>query len=250
MNWKSELWESLVAWKKDHCPRCGGAKSTVSKMCRACYGAATRSPVCPSCGGQKTYESKLCRACQGAALLTHHPCVDCGASIQRAATRCLACYTATRQANRPTCLGCGKVMRGYGGETPERCRPCNTQYRRSLPATPCSVDGCVRRYSAKGFCAVHYVKEFRPRRDVYRGSMAKGYLAAWPCQICGYNRMHSDIHRLVSGKDGGAYSPGNMVALCPRCHREVHRGLADSPLAPSEEEIIAAEIRRQMVVHD
>ena len=41
---------------------------------------------------------------------------------------------------------------------------------------------------------------------------------------CSYNRTH-DIHRLIPGKDGGEYILGNMFALCPNHHAEVHRKL-------------------------
>ncbi len=41
---------------------------------------------------------------------------------------------------------------------------------------------------------------------------------------CNYNKCY-DIHRLIEGKDGGLYEIGNMFAICPNHHAEVHRGL-------------------------
>jgi len=39
---------------------------------------------------------------------------------------------------------------------------------------------------------------------------------------CTYNKIY-DIHRLIHGKDGGTYEIGNMFAVCPNHHAEVHR---------------------------
>ena len=41
---------------------------------------------------------------------------------------------------------------------------------------------------------------------------------------CNYNKTY-DIHRLKEGKDGGKYEIGNMFAICPNHHAEVHRRL-------------------------
>jgi DNA-directed RNA polymerase subunit RPC12/RpoP len=48
------------------------------------------------------------------------------------------------------------------------------------------------------------------------------------CMIddCVYNKTY-DIHRLVKGKNGGVYEVGNMFAICPNHHAEVHRGLIE-----------------------
>lgn len=41
---------------------------------------------------------------------------------------------------------------------------------------------------------------------------------------CRYNRTF-DLHRLIEGKNGGKYIIGNMFAICPNHHAEVHRKL-------------------------
>ena len=46
-----------------------------------------------------------------------------------------------------------------------------------------------------------------------------------PCQICGWDKASCDMHRIVAGKDGGVYKIGNIISLCPNCHRLVHKGL-------------------------
>jgi hypothetical protein len=46
------------------------------------------------------------------------------------------------------------------------------------------------------------------------------------CMIrgCNYGKTF-DIHRYISGKDGGKYEIGNMFAICPNHHAEIHRGV-------------------------
>ena len=42
---------------------------------------------------------------------------------------------------------------------------------------------------------------------------------------CEYDITY-DVHRLVAGKDGGKYEVGNMFAICPNHHAEIHRGIS------------------------
>jgi hypothetical protein len=44
------------------------------------------------------------------------------------------------------------------------------------------------------------------------------------CMIenCTYNTLYN-IHRLIEGKDGGKYEIGNMFAICPNHHAEIHK---------------------------
>lgn len=226
------------------CPRCGGPKAIVAKLCRNCHGETTNSPICPSCGGKKSYDSKLCRKCQGAQGKSRKPCPGCGTRIQSAATQCRACYDKARaeKAAKYLCADCGQPTKQYASTRyAERCMDCYRIYQAANRIQrPCSVDGCPRPHRAKGLCQVHYTKQYRPRpRGFFRGNRLKVILAYWPCQICGYSGMPSDIHRLIPGAEGGTYDVGNIVALCVRCHREVHRGLTPPPAAPTEEEIRA-----------
>ena len=41
---------------------------------------------------------------------------------------------------------------------------------------------------------------------------------------CSYSTTF-DIHRVITGKDGGEYVVGNMFAICPNHHAEVTRGI-------------------------
>lgn len=38
---------------------------------------------------------------------------------------------------------------------------------------------------------------------------------------CEYQEFH-EVHRIVSGKDGGKYETENIAAICPNHHREIH----------------------------
>lgn len=44
------------------------------------------------------------------------------------------------------------------------------------------------------------------------------------CWRCGWNEAHTDVHRVVPGKDGGKYHIENRIFLCPNCHRLVTSG--------------------------
>ena len=50
-------------------------------------------------------------------------------------------------------------------------------------------------------------------------------LIAGCCQICKNSEINAlENHRIIPGKDGGTYSPGNTIACCGSCHNLIHRG--------------------------
>ena len=57
--------------------------------------------------------------------------------------------------------------------------------------------------------------------------LLKASFAFSTCMVrgCKYDKTF-DIHRYLAGADGGEYVIGNMFAICPNHHAEVHRGLA------------------------
>ena len=59
-----------------------------------------------------------------------------------------------------------------------------------------------------------------------RLTLLKSLFQFQTCMVdgCEYG-LTFDIHRLIPGKDGGKYEVGNMFAICPNHHAEVHRGL-------------------------
>lgn len=192
---------------------------------------------CPDCGGKMTRGSVRCRACW--AKLNprgQKPCADCGTLCR--GVRCLPCLKAMREQALPTCQDCGKtVARSTGRGAAKRCWNCDLKRRGTKPRRVCSVDGCERQHSARGLCRSHYQQAHTAVKGGSR--ITKNLLRRHPCQVCGYNRAHSDVHRLVSGVKGGRYVPGNMVAVCANCHREVHRGLIAPPEPLTEEQILS-----------
>jgi hypothetical protein len=93
--------------------------------------------------------------------------------------------------------------------------------------TKCVVDGCDRLQANKG------IYECKRRYDLYceyhrRGNMKvvkKGRLVVdtKKCSKCGWVGP-CDKHRIINGKDGGKYEVGNVVVVCPNCHRMIHLG--------------------------
>lgn len=50
-------------------------------------------------------------------------------------------------------------------------------------------------------------------------------LSKTACSKCGWNKSYTDRHRLRPGRKGGKYEKGNVVSLCPNCHRIETTGL-------------------------
>jgi len=42
------------------------------------------------------------------------------------------------------------------------------------------------------------------------------------CERCGWDKALCDRHRLIPGHSGGEYKEGNIIVLCPNCHRLEH----------------------------
>ena len=45
------------------------------------------------------------------------------------------------------------------------------------------------------------------------------------CVLCGWDKAPCDRHRIKYGVDGGKYEKGNVMSVCPNCHRLIHMGL-------------------------
>lgn len=90
----------------------------------------------------------------------------------------------------------------------------------------CCIDGCGRLAAHKGlyngerryskYCEKH-------RRERYGSNPRKSYNTN-KCSVCGWGGP-CDKHRIKPGKDGGGYIRGNVIVVCPNCHRLSHRGL-------------------------
>lgn len=178
-------------------------------------------------------------------------CIDCGAPCTR--IRCKSCAIGYRKAQRGICLvpGCGQPHQAKGyckvhwrlfthpdqplGRCVDcgqpcwsrsgRCRPCQDAYRRSQHPI-CSVPGCERLVRARGLCKSHYeAQRTRPEKR-WLTRTTRQQVAEKPCQLCGYSRTTSHVHRVVPER---GYVEGNVVPLCSNCHREVHAGITPCP---------------------
>lgn len=101
-----------------------------------------------------------------------------------------------------------------------------------------SVPEWINRRSPRKFCShacsnrfrrgIHYTGQSSKirTRSSERLTVLKNTFNFGKCMVegCGYSKVY-DIHRLVHGKQGGSYEIGNMFAICPNHHAEVHRGV-------------------------
>ena len=88
----------------------------------------------------------------------------------------------------------------------------------------CSIKNCNNIVTSKGhrgngkkryrkLCSTHYKLKMG---QIYNLDTSRCPLCNWqgPC----------DRHRLIMGRDGGRYIKGNVIVLCPNCHRLLHLG--------------------------
>lgn len=220
-----------------NCVTCGSpitSHGRDTKQCQSCWQAARI--FCTTCGKELDKRNQRQRQCRECWQKAHPPrvCQSCGSRLPhgtRSTTKqCRKC----RSHPRPKCIDCGKNLMNSSPGT-IRCWTCHVKYRQATAQTRmCSVAGCLRPHKAKGLCLPHY-QDQRRRSEFLGGQWPHNFrlrradLAKAPCQICGYDRMPSHLHRIIPGSDGGQYVVGNIIALCARCHEEVHRGLRPCP---------------------
>ena len=97
----------------------------------------------------------------------------------------------------------------------KRCRKCGK---------PAATKGYAkgRRRLYRNLCEVCR----RRSRGGGNGHAKRQLAAAWRlkagcCVLCGWSGP-CDHHRIVFGKDGGEYTKGNVLEVCPNCHRLIH----------------------------
>ena len=152
------------------------------------------------------------------------PIGACGHPTWRINKQCRSCYLAETRKTIRHCADCGKSLPRRGNDGAERCRECWMAQHRS-PYTLCQVPACKQPHFGKGFCQKHYFREWQAANGP-RMSASKRTLATRPCQVCGYDKLRSRIHRREREK---GYTLGNMVPVCSRCHDEIHYSLIPCP---------------------
>lgn len=103
----------------------------------------------------------------------------------------------------------------------------------------CNYGGCEKLAERVGngwrnYCAIHRKLKFdgkqrRQRTRVGNGRLKNPYsksycrklIPAIKCSLCGWEGP-CDRHRIKMGCEGGKYVEGNIIVLCPNCHRLVH----------------------------
>ena len=130
----------------------------------------------------------------------------------------------SRQTKYHTCADCGEPCVSLSG----RCRPCRDAFNRGRERDQCIRDGCDDPIVARGLCKSHYEGQ-RTKGGPWRiwaGRVLRGSVRKMPCQSCGYADTVVDVHRLIPAT---GYVLGNIVAVCPNCHRKIHLAGATPP---------------------
>lgn len=195
---------------------------------------ASFAPKCVRCNENPVTtrgESGLCFPCYQQARGERRAVIGCSVqdcTDQHAAKGyCKRHYMALQKPRKTKyfdCIDCGVPCVNPDG----RCRPCNDAFKRGRNRERCIRDGCERPHVARGLCKSHYESERtkgRPQR-IWAGQVLRRTVRTMSCQACGYSDTVVDVHRLVPA-DG--YTLGNVVAVCPNCHRKIHLAGAAPP---------------------
>lgn len=144
-------------------------------------------------------------------------------------TQCLYCQNPIYR--RPKELQKGRVFCSreccvkYDGPIDHRdCNYCGKSYKpRNRKSSFCS-----RSCANTSRLGNKYTKDSHNNLSTKRLALLKEIFNFDSCMIigCSYNNCY-DVHRLEQGKDGGKYEIGNMFAICPNHHAEIHRGIIE-----------------------
>ena len=83
-------------------------------------------------------------------------------------------------------------------------------------------------YNYRKLCATHHKKKYN--MPLVSSSLRRKYgetlkMDRSICILCGWNKAPCDRHRIKYGSNGGIYTLGNTLSVCPNCHRLIHAGL-------------------------
>src|SRR5437764_12258065 len=93
----------------------------------------------------------------------------------------------------------------------------------------CEMKGCKNLAIRKGrrksgavkygkLCQTHHKKKYGIVRNRWQDKEIQE-MSKQPCSKCGWNESYCDRHRVIPHTKGGRYVKGNVVPLCPNCHR-------------------------------
>ena len=114
---------------------------------------------------------------------------------------------------------CSRTCCGFAARKYKKCKSCNNEFNPDKT----TASFCSRACSNKGRTGIKYGKSYS-NASQGRLQVLRKKFNFMSCMIegCDYSKTF-DIHRHVSGKDGGKYEIGNMFAICPLHHAEITR---------------------------
>lgn len=118
---------------------------------------------------------------------------------------------------------CSQKCYGLAVRKRRKCAICKTEFKPEKP----SSRFCSRSCANQGRKGIKYSKGSKfVNKTQRRLRLLMEQFTFGCCMVegCCYNRVYH-IHRLIPGKEGGKYEIGNMYAICPNHHAEVHAGL-------------------------
>ena len=119
------------------------------------------------------------------------------------------------------------------------------QIQANSPDRPrCAVEGCnnlalprshkqnspngKRRYNK--YCSTHHKQIYGIHQSkIGEKKRYRNYCDRTKCSLCGWLGP-CDSHRVVWGANGGKYKKGNLISVCPNCHRLIHLGKIEMSL--------------------
>ncbi|MEI8270726.1 MAG: hypothetical protein WCG45_05125 [bacterium] len=117
---------------------------------------------------------------------------------------------------------CSSKCHGLASRKKSICKSCGSNFKPEKKTS----SYCCRSCANVGRKGLKYTKKKLQNSSKLRLDKLKNTFKFESCMVenCNYNKTY-DIHRLKEGKDGGKYEIGNMFAICPNHHAEVHRRL-------------------------
>lgn len=146
-------------------------------------------------------------------------------------TICEVCFTEFYK--RPTqkekskintcCIECRNIYRGISNKT-RICVCCGKNFEAKSKTQKTCSKVCAGKFSRKPWNTAKN-GSFRNKSEQNLIKL-KTEFSFNSCMIegCNYNKLFV-IHRFIHGKDGGEYVIGNMFAICPNHHAEIHNKL-------------------------
>lgn len=137
-------------------------------------------------------------------------CSKCGKQI----------YRKPKDIERFENVFCSRICYGLFHRKNNICKICNKVFYGKN-----RVDYCSRICSNKSRTGIKYTLKHQ-NKTILNLNLLKQTFNFTTCMVenCQYSKCF-DIHRLIPGKHGGEYKIGNMYAICPNHHSEVHRNI-------------------------